>query len=381
MRYDLIKVLGQWQRIRSLSTGCTVNGYDAMKYRKWVYLNDMDADSTRISVMSYNLLSRHYVWKQVFGYLDQRYIDWDYRFKLINETVRQFSCDLMCFQEMEHSVYENFWSQDFPSPKFKSFYTRKSPPAYWDGRPEEHMDGVGIFVNTDVFEVQDELPVSFGEYIKSHESKFDITADTAERVIPRNTVALILKLKDKRNGKQVYVTNTHLYWSPKFNDVKVFQTKLLLNLLRDFMDKDSVKNPIIIMCGDFNSTPSSSVFRLLKKGYIFSEECQELLVHHYGKKLDNEIIENGLIKSPFRLACTYDYLLKGENQDERRLKFTSFTKSLKEVLDHVWYTQDNLNVHKILSEVDSTYISTCDGFPNKHFPSDHIPLVAELYYT
>lgn len=359
--------------------------YDATKYRNW---HHFDAPSTskkqKISVMSFNLLSRHYMWKPVFGYLEQEYLSWsDYRFPLINLMIRQFNCDIMCFQEMEHLIYEKFWSKGFPSPNYHSFYVRKLEPVYWGDRPSENIDGVGIFVNGDKFDVLDSQAIHFGEYIMQHHVKFNVTKATVERVIPRNTVALLVKLRDKRNGKILYVTNTHLYWSPKFNDVKIIQTKLLLNVLHDFIDHDCLRDPCIIMCGDFNSNPSSKVFQLLNTGTIDASKCNEFALHDYNRKANSELFHNGLIENPFHLACAYELLLTRSHLNPRKkLEFTSFTKSLIDVVDHIWYSKNHFKVTKLLGEVDQSYYTETGvlGFPNSQFPSDHIPLVTELAY-
>lgn len=374
-----------YSRKQLFSSMIVPSDFDATKYRSWVQFNTPAACTNQtVSVMSYNLLSRHYVWKPVFGYLDQEYLNWsDYRFPLINRIIRQFNCDIMCFQEMEHLVYEKFWSKSFPSSNYQSFYLRKPKPMYWGEKPLENMDGVGIFVNKDKFEVLEQQQINFGEYILQHHTKFNVTKATAERVIPRNTVALLLKLRDKRNDKILYVSNTHLYWSPDFNDVKLIQTKLLLNILRDFIDASSTSNPCIIMCGDFNSNPSSSVFKLLSSGKLDACKCCEFDHHDHAHKSDSDLFHKGLLEHPFHLSCAYELILPGSHGSARKkLEFTSFSKSLIDVVDHIWYSNAHFRVTKLLGEVDPLYFrgKTIVGFPDSQFPSDHIPLVTELAY-
>lgn len=368
---------------RLYSRASIPKNHDATKYRDWVHLNKPSSDSNDIvSVMSYNILCRHYVWQPVFGYLKQEYLNWSsYRFPLINKIILQLECDIMCFQEMEYLVYDSFWSRDFPTSKYHSFYVKKPKPIYWGDMPDEFMDGVAIFVNSERFDVLDHLHINFGEYIRQHLSRFDITDHTFERVIPRNTVALVVKLYDKLSRRVVYVTNTHLYWSPEFNDVKIIQTKILLNILQEFIDPKDTKDPCIIMCGDYNSSPTSKVFQLLDSGLINTADCKEFSVYKYGKKLNSEIIHDGIIRNPFRLSCAYETLLHSLGTD-KKLQFTSFTKSLEDVVDHIWYTGSHFKITKLLGKVSHTYYSQEDvlGFPDRNFPSDHIPLVTELSY-
>lgn len=356
--------------------------YDPTRYRPWITLNPNVVDRRRrISVMSYNLLSQHYVWKKVFGYLQQEYLDWPhYRFPLINKTIESLKCDIMCFQELECLVYRDHWKWHFPHAGYKSVYARKLKPGYWGDRPADHMDGVGIFVNSERFDVVDSQVVHFADYIRQHRDKFSVTNDVAQRVLSRNTVAALMKLHDKLNDKTVYVTNTHLYWSPKFNDVKAYQTKLLLSILKDFVGEP---DPHIIMCGDFNASSHSLVYQLLNTGEVDLDAATEFRPFNYGSVINNEILIDSKMRNPFHLSPAYGALLQESVYSGHKLNFTSYTRALTAVLDHIWFTRDNLAVYKVLGEVEARYTlnNTVRGFPNRDFPSDHIPLVSEVSYT
>lgn len=359
--------------IRCLSSRCTIPlDYDATKYRQWITIKPCVNEESTVSVMSFNLLLRHYMWKEVFSYLDQAYLDWGtYRFPLINKTIEQFQSDIMCFQEMEHSIYERYWSKNFPNSSYKSIYMRKSKPRYWGDKPLEHIDGVSIFVNCDKFDIIKQEKVHFGEFILKNKHSFSLTDDLTERVVSRNTVGILVKLKHKVTNKFIYVVNTHLYWSPKYNDVKLVQTKILLNLLNNFID---TADPSVILMGDLNSTPESSVFQLLNEGMVNLSKAKDLSDVNYGK--GNSIIDQqGCLQNPFLFENVYSSLLDTDN-----LEFTSFTKSLTDVLDHIWVSKNHFSVLKVLSEVDKSYSNDLHtlGFPNNEFPSDHIPLVAQL---
>lgn len=371
--------------------------FDATKYRRWVQLSNPKDLNDTFTLMTFNLLSRHYMWKQVFGYLRPDYLKWtNYRFPLLNQTIKQFNCDLMCFQEMEYFMYEHHWKHQFPDSSYKSYFVKKPLPPYWDDAPCDFIDGVGIFVNTARFDVVDELHVNFGEYILQNMHDFQYTKDLETRVIPRNTVALILKLYDKVAKKFTYVTNTHLYWSPKFNDVKLLQIKLLLNILDDFIDE---VDPRLIILGDLNSKPDSNVYKLLninsscdidtihegsyldptipkEKVSIKIHECSEFEGLDYGS--NNQLISKyNEINNPYDLVNIYQTLI-----NLNKLTFTTYTRSLNMVVDHIFISKHHFRPIKVLSEVDNSYCESCivKGFPNEQFPSDHIPLVAEIGY-
>lgn len=350
--------------------------FDACKFREWI--NFSSSGKLPILVMSFNLLSQHYVWKKVYECMDQKYLDWaHYRFPLINETIAQFKCDIMCFQELECSVYVNSWAQHFPVENYRLFYVRKPNPAYWGNKPSEYMDGVGIFINKDRFDVLEYQEVNFSLYIQKHRDKFDVTEDFRNRLAPRNTVAVILKLKDKKTQETVYVANTHLYWLPKFNDVKLLQTKILLNQLRKFIGDE--KDPNVILCGDLNSTPDLLVYTLLDHGSVDIGTAEEFHGIDYGSQLDGEMIANHRLSSPFHLSPAYGALLDAENRE--KLDYTTHTKDYTAILDHIWFSSSRFSVSKVLGKVQDEYTQGTQGFPDKQFPSDHIPLVSELVYN
>ncbi|KAI5968666.1 hypothetical protein CANMA_002102 [Candida margitis] len=321
--------------------------------------------------MTYNLLSRHYIWKGVYDKVDKKHLDWEnYRFPLINKTIKQFGSDIMCFQEMEYYIYKTFWCKQFPTNKYQSFYIQKHCPSNINIFSNDKLDGVGIFVNTERFDVLDELKINFGKEIVNHRSKYKLTTDWIQRVIARNTVALILKLYDKQTGRIYYISNTHLYWSPKYNDVKVLQTKILLNKLQHFKTEN---NASIILLGDLNSNFDSNVINLLNGESIDTISSPEFKYRRYG--INNPLIDkNGIITNPFKLHNVYQQLPSSNN-----LSFTSFVTRFSDVLDHV-FVSDDILVEKLLGEVDPAYCNRrdVDGFPNSQFPSDHIPLVVEI---
>jgi len=56
------------------------------------------------------------------------------------------------------------------------------------------------------------------------------------------------------------VANTHLFWDPEFADVKLWQTHMLVRELEKLTLNRGLP---LILCGDFNSEPTSAVHKLL----------------------------------------------------------------------------------------------------------------------
>ena len=60
------------------------------------------------------------------------------------------------------------------------------------------------------------------------------------------------------------------------------------------------------------------------------------------------------------------------------LPFTNYPPGFADVIDYIWYSTNTLEVTSLLSGVDQEYIKRVPGFPNYHFPSDHLSLLAEF---
>lgn len=119
------------------------------------------------------------------------------------------------------------------------------------------------------------------------------------------------------------------------------------------LDADPSKIPLIL-CGDFNSTPSSEVYKFLSKGGLSPADPNFMC----GKYTTTGLRHNLELKSTYA-GC-------GE------LPLTTHTPGFKNVIDYIWYGSANLEVHGALGGVDSSYLKDVEGLPNEHFPSEWV---------
>lgn len=346
--------------------------------RELIELNKVTNPKNKIAISSYNILSRHYLWESIYSYLPHDDINWKNRFQRLNKNFDDLSqlSDVMCFQEMEYQVYENYWKKFFLDKNFDSIFVKKPKPNYWK-KSSNMMDGVSIFFNRALFELVNYEKIDFSHHFKNS-NVFEQTFDVKERLNIRNTVALIAVLKHKLTNEVLFISNTHLYWSPKHDDVKLMQTYLLADLIKksimryykcsiqevDEMIKSNDKLNII-MVGDFNSTPDSMVYKFMSTGTVSKE-----FVQNYGKQFSSSINNSlGLFRSPY-----HDLYV------DHKFTKTTYTNKFKDIIDYIWFNNSNKNLKftKVLGEVNHDYLSKFKGFPNEQFPSDHLPILAQF---
>ncbi|KDR67582.1 hypothetical protein GALMADRAFT_216426 [Galerina marginata CBS 339.88] len=128
---------------------------------------------------------------------------------------------------------------------------------------------------------------------------------------------------------------------------------------------DGSKIPLII-CGDFNSFTWSGVYEFLNTGSV-PPNHEDFMAHTYGRYTSEGIRH--------RLALKSVYSAPGAPAEQL---ITNHTPGFQGHIDYVWYSAANLAPNKVLGEIDHAYLDKVVGFPNPHFPSDHVAIAAEF---
>ena len=173
-----------------------------------------------------------------------------------------------------------------------------------------------------------------------------------------------------------------MHWNPEFRDVKLVQAAMLMEQL-EMLGNQFAKRPSqvkchenfkppnyasgqqipTLVCGDFNSTPDSGVYEFLSKGSAPGNH-EDFMDHVYGTYTSEGLKHN--------------YALRSAYSNIGEMPFTNLTPGFQGNIDYIWYTSNTLAASCLLGEVDSTYLSRVVGFPNAHFPSDHVCILGEF---
>lgn len=245
-----------------------------------------------------------------------------------------------------------------------------------------------------------------------------MSEDMYNRVFTKDNIAIIALLENRATGSRLVIANVHVHWDPEFRDVKLVQVGIMMEELEKITKsfallpprlldgqhgptgvtnghtngtmngaangvsstsstpepqeprevrkaphyEDGTRIPTIV-CGDFNSIPSSGVYEYLLNGQL-SPTHDDFMTHKYGKYTDQVSLHGGM-RHNFSLKSAYATALGGSE-----LPITNYTPSFKGGIDYIWYTNLSLNVEAVLGEVDEKYLEKVVGFPNAHFPSE-----------
>lgn len=228
----------------------------------------------------------------------------------------------------------------------------------------DQVDGCVIFYKTAQFELIEEHLMEFQQIAMSKHKEFEGDNETFVRIMTKDNIAIALVLRIIEEDKPLIVANTHIHWDPSFSDVKLMQVQFMMEKLATIAAPGTPfeKAPIII-CGDFNSVPTSGPYELLTTGKAPSTHPDLLEGHNYGS-----YSKSGFAHS-LKLESAYGFM--GEPP------FTNYTLGFVGVLDYIFFTSKSLRATQVLQPVEvSTVKST--RLPNPFYSSDHVSLMAEL---
>jgi len=212
----------------------------------------------RFTFVTYNILSQNILEnnKDIYDASPPEVLQWDHRKHNLLKEIMHFKADIVALQEVNQTVYNDFFKPNMEMQGYKSVFKRRSG--------EQKEDGCAIFYHAEKFELKKTLPVDFNRGVE---------------ILDRDNVGLLLMLQPKKdwNGGQdmrLCVATTHLLFNPKRGDIKLAQLAVLLAELDRFTRKGvepGTGMPLYhpsILCGDFNAVPYSEIYRLVHRGRL-----------------------------------------------------------------------------------------------------------------
>lgn len=365
-------------------------------------LDDSPAAET-LTVLSYNVLCDKYCTTALYGYTPSEVLSWDYRKDVILNEVRDHDADILCLQEVDTESYNEFFRRELAYNDYRGVFWPKSRAKTMPEKEAKLVDGCATFYKGSKYLCLDKQLIDFANTaINRPDMKGE--HDIFNRVMPRDNIAVVTFLENKLTGSRLIVVNAHIFWDPAFKDVKLVQVAILVEQVSVLAEKwtkhapstdkstfrhseaegEAKSDPLpeastmspspsleyssgnqipLLICGDFNSISGSGVHDLLSHGSVAGSHS-DLANRGYGNFT--------------RDGMTHGFSLKSAYSGADELSFTNYTPNFTGILDYIWYSTNTLQVRGLLGNVDQEYLRKVPGFPNQHFPSDHLALRAEF---
>lgn len=252
------------------------------------------------TIMSFNVLAQTLVRRELFPTTSQQALKWPFRRETLLKELAVYGSDILCLQEVD--FFEEFWKPKLMmDPKFGY------GAGHWK-KKNAKLDGVAVFWRKSQFSCVAKEDIEFDDYCKQEPYANNLQGSDLSELL-RGNVATILALKridspespqslqssDSSSGtslshqsdKGVIVFNTHLFWNPKYNYVRLVQCVIALQLITQFKQKHGLDWPVI-MCGDYNhSSGDPSYEAMFERTELVSrfanESCWFAPKLHYSK--------------------------------------------------------------------------------------------------
>lgn len=322
-----------------------------------------------LTVLTYNLLAQHHINSLVYPYCSPGVLRSFYRrTRLIAELTAYAPFDIAAFQEV--GQYETFWREELErDDKLKGIFAAK----------EGGKDGLCILYNTQKYKLIIEEVISFAPLM------------TALEAVPNIAQLIVLsplnKTKTQFESPHLIVTNTHLFWRPDFDCLRVLQAHRLRKRIEEI--KIQFPRAIILMCGDWNSDPKSAVYFLttaqlnkivLSDWNNLIKSHSDLLNHSLESSQNsfNQVLEDYKHWTALTSAYSlYKYPIDPSIQQEP--PYTSIN-SYVDTLDYIFTDFERLRVAELLMLPPDEIVRGQTALPNQIYSSDHLALMAKFHF-
>lgn len=337
----------------------------------------------------------------MYGYTPSEALDWNYRCKLILEEIKNFDAEFVCLQEVDQESFNEVFRSEFAYHDYKGYFSPKARAKTMSEREARVVDGCATFWKGSKYICLGKEIIDFA-HLAINRPDMKGEHDIFNRVMPKDNIAVINFFENRQTGSRFIVANAHIHWDPAFADVKLVQVAILMEQVGLLAEKWSKHPPCkdktpfrhseledesrntsperattpapsaeyftpdqipLLICGDFNIEADSGVYEFMTKGRVAPDH------HDLGNRKYGNFTRDGI---------GHSFNMKSAYTETNELSFTNYTPGFSGVLDYVWYSTNALQLQGLLGDVDLDYIRRAPGFPNHHFPSDHLPIKAEF---
>ena len=203
----------------------------------------------------------------MFPTSSQKALKWGTRRDTLAKEVFVYQADIMCLQELD--FYEEFWRPKVVEDKVKGWGA-----GHWTRKGGNRLDGCAVIWRSSKFDLEATQDLDYNDLCNvepyanggqgsdlSELMRGNLGQIVALRLKPRANDATATssteeatvdgKLAPVKRNEGVIMFNTHLFWNPKYNYVRLVQIVVALEQIVAFKQKHGLNWPVV-MCGDWN---------------------------------------------------------------------------------------------------------------------------------
>ncbi|XP_042233315.1 2',5'-phosphodiesterase 12-like isoform X2 [Homarus americanus] len=336
--------------------------------RRHQFTKDMAAENS-FRVISYNILAELYADTDhartyLFPTCPPYAVDMDYRKQLLIKEILGYNGDLICLQEVDEKVFHRDLIPALKSEGLEGFYAAKGGQV---------TEGAAVFFRQSKLRILETTRIVLSKELQSNIlfagiwERVQTNPDMAEKMSQRSTTLQVCVLESVENPLRVIVVGvTHLYFHPDADHIRLLQAGICIQILKQVMTLYQTKYPdkdvALIFCGDFNSTPEFEVYRLMTSQFVDFDDID------WSKKESEHVTG---------ISLSHDLELESACGCP---PYTNYTTGFYGCLDYIFYQTDKFTVKQVIPMPTHEEVTEHIALPSITFPSDHIPLIADLEF-
>jgi len=318
-----------------------------------------------VRVTSYNLLADLYADSDysrtvLFAQCPAYALAIDYRVKLILSELIGYNSDIITLQECDRKVFDLHLSPILDMFGFSGDFAKKG------GQVDE---GLATFYRSQKFKLISFKSTFLPEALNT-DPRYSFIKDKVQdqeqllASLTNRTTTISISVLQTEDEKMIIVGNTHLYFSPNADHIRLIQVEMcrveLEKVRQEVLDLFPEKTVTVMLCGDFNSTPPFGVVEYLTGGVIGENHSD------WRSQEGEEVVGLALeLDKKFISACGTP-------------KYTNYTQGFKDCLDYIFIEDGMFEVEQVIPLPSEEELSQHIALPNIVFPSDHVAIVADL---
>lgn len=328
--------------------------------------------SKQIKVMDWNILADLYATESQYPYCEPWALAWPWRKQLIMKEITSMSTDIVTLQEVQKDAFDDWFRPEFARAGYEGVFQQKRREVFHKGTYV--AEGCATFYKTSRFKRVEKMVFDFDKISYSELCSSPQAVNGLQRASKGN-IALALVLEDQvlqptepwqavgpNGGHKLCVVNTHIFADVDSEDIKLWQAYLLVQSIH----QHGLEQMPLLVCGDFNSIPTSAVYKYLCEGALDSEI-----------KLPRDpsgLLEFFKVGHSLRLSTAYRECCGNE------AAFTNYTVDFKGALDYIFFSSDRLQALTISEIDDDRVLAEETALPCSTRPSDHVSLIATFMF-
>ena len=327
--------------------------------------------------MTYNLLGQHHIWNDMYPYCSPGVLKQAYRRqRLLAEFDAYGPWDVAAFQEVapvpeSGAASSAFWKESWEAKGYECLFATKA----------DHRDALVTVFNASRFTCLFSQTLSFAPLMMQLEA----TANVAQ-------VSLLASIQHP--SLQIIFTNTHLFWRPEFDCLRVLQAHRLRRTVEELESQQNyseTQQSVIIMCGDWNSDPNGIVYQLMTGRPVDPQAWDALVAAHAqllpfadeSSSKDHSEALFAAVMADFRswppmMSAYSQYRAPADPGQVGEPPHTS-VNAYVDTLDYIFFRSNcDTQVGELLSLPPDEIVFAHTALPNEIYASDHLALVAKL---